>query len=191
MLRFPDCQFGKHELAKKKHTEEHDEGWVQCESCQRWVHQVCSLFNSRRNVGDEVSFVCPTCLCAKRKTDPEKVLVMPTTKKMKASDLPVTTLSEFLEKRIFKRLQIAYEETAEKLNISLDNVDKCPPLVLRQVGHHISLPSFLFSHIISSPLSSLSPTNPHPHLFLGLLPGQTAHCARGRVQPVQGQGIPN
>lgn len=120
------------ELPQMTHRPE-TELWVECESCHRWVHQICSLFNSRRNVGDSVSFVCPTCLCAKRKSNPNMQLIRPTTKKMRASELPVTALSEFLEKRILKRLDIAYRQTATRLGVDPDKVEKCPPLVLRQV----------------------------------------------------------
>lgn len=133
-MRFPDSVFTKADLQKKKHTDDHDEAWVLCEVCQRWVHQICSLFNARRNVGDEVSFVCPRCLQQERRTHPDQIIVAPTAKKMKAVDLPVTTLSDFIEKRILKRLQMAYEEMAEKLNVSTDAVEKCPTLTLRQVS---------------------------------------------------------
>ena len=136
-IRLPDCIISKAELAtnKKKHIEESGEGWVECEGgCKRWVHQICSLFNNRRNVGDDVSYVCPVCLQEKRKKSPNDEIVAPTTKKMKASDLPVTTLSDFLEKRIMKRLEIAYEETANKFGIDLTAVERCPALTLRQVS---------------------------------------------------------
>jgi hypothetical protein len=136
-VRLPDCTVSKAELArnKKKHTEESEEGWVQCEGgCQRWVHQVCALFNARRNISDEVSYVCPLCVQKERNVHPEKLIVQPTTKKMSAADLPLTILSQFLEKRIYKRLEGAYRETAQKLGVSENDVEKCPPLVLRQVS---------------------------------------------------------
>jgi hypothetical protein len=137
VLRLPDCTITKSELAlnKKKHIEESHEGWVECEGgCKRWVHQICSLFNNRRNVSDDVSYVCPLCLQEKRRRAPTEEIVATSNKKMKASDLPVTTLSEFLEKRIYKRLELAYEESAQKLNVDVSSVEKCPPLTLRQVS---------------------------------------------------------
>lgn len=137
VIKLPDCSISKAELAsnKKKHTEESEEGWVECEGgCRRWVHQVCSLFNNRRNVSDDISYVCPLCLQEKRKKSPNEEIVAVTTKKMRAADLPVTTLSAFLERRIMKRLEMAYEEYAEKLGVSPSEVEKCPPLTLRQVS---------------------------------------------------------
>eukprot|EP01034_Spumella_vulgaris_P021671 gene21671-27712_t len=136
-IRLPDCTISRSELlkGKKKHTEDSEEGWVQCEGgCQRWVHQVCSLFNARRNISDDVSYVCPLCIQEKRRKNPDQIIVAPTTKKMRAFDLPVSTLSQFLEKRIFQRLQMAYEESAEKLGVDVNDVEKCPELILRQVS---------------------------------------------------------
>lgn len=46
----------------------------------------------------------------------------------------ISTMSKFLEERIYRRLEIAYEEAAEKANIPIDEVEKCPPLFLRQVA---------------------------------------------------------
>ena len=137
VVRLPDCTVSKTELSrnKKKHTEESDEGWVQCDGgCSRWVHQVCSLFNARRNISDEVSYVCPLCIQKERTAHPDKLIVQPTTKKMSAIDLPLTILSEFLEKRIYKRLNLAYKESAQRLGISENDVEKCPRLTLRQVS---------------------------------------------------------
>jgi E1A/CREB-binding protein len=134
-VRLPDVTFKVSELQKKKHNEESEEGWVQCDGgCKRWIHQVCGLFNNRRNISDDICYVCPICLQEKRRKNPELEIVAVTTKKMRAADLPKTTLSEFLEKRIYKRLQIAYEEYAENMNVSIDNIEKCPELTLRQVS---------------------------------------------------------
>ncbi len=40
-----------------------EEGWVQCDLCERWVHQICGLFNKGRNK-EETPYVCPMCLLA-------------------------------------------------------------------------------------------------------------------------------
>lgn len=136
-VHLPDCTISKAELERnrKQHTEVHPEAWVECDGgCGRWVHQICSLFNSRRNVQD-LPFVCPLCVRDKKIAEPNSNnIVMPVTKPMKACDLPRTVLSDFLEKRIQKRLDLAYEETAMSLNTSIDKVEKCPPLTLRQVS---------------------------------------------------------
>ena len=38
-----------------------EEGWVQCDQCERWVHQICGLFNKGRNTQD-THYMCPMCL---------------------------------------------------------------------------------------------------------------------------------
>lgn len=130
-----DAYITKAELAKtkRKHQEDAEERWVGCDGCSRWVHDICALFNSRRNFGDDTKFSCPTCLIARRRTAADG-LVSALTSKTKAIDLPHSNMSQFIEERIAKKLNEAYEEDAAVRGVPVSEVEKCPPLVLRQVS---------------------------------------------------------
>lgn len=51
----------KKDLQKKKNDDEVEEGWVQCDCCDNWVHMICGLFNKGRN-DQNVHYLCPRCL---------------------------------------------------------------------------------------------------------------------------------
>jgi len=67
-------------LIRKKNNELYGEPWVSCDRCERWVHQVCALFNSRKNsLMSAQEYICPLCLIeeselgeAERTADPGK-----------------------------------------------------------------------------------------------------------------------
>ena len=50
------------DLTKKKNDEMHEESWVECSICERWVHQICALFNGRKNKVSETVYHCPFCI---------------------------------------------------------------------------------------------------------------------------------
>ncbi len=50
----------KTELLRRRFDYEVSEPWVQCDRCESWLHQVCTVFNARANVG-EATLVCPVC----------------------------------------------------------------------------------------------------------------------------------
>ena len=54
-VRKTDCK-------KHKNDFEQEEAWVECDHCNRWVHQICGLFNKGSN-NSEVTYMCPDCLC--------------------------------------------------------------------------------------------------------------------------------
>lgn len=59
-------QLGEREFLRLRHSDREDEPWVQCDSCQRWVHQICALANPERleDPNFEYAFVCASCLGA-------------------------------------------------------------------------------------------------------------------------------
>ena len=104
-----DLTVSKSELKKKKNDEIVEESWVQCDVCQRWIHQICGLFNTRQNKEHHSEYCCPLCLLDKRKKNPVK----PPPKPAGAADLPRTKLSEFIEKRVKSKLEGRQRKVAE------------------------------------------------------------------------------
>jgi E1A/CREB-binding protein len=134
-IRLPDCTLSRAEVAKnkKKHSEDSEESWVQCDQCNRWVHQICGLFNGRRNISETVPYICPDCLIKRREKNPEACLL--SSRKMQARDLPHTTLSQFLEQRVEERLELAYEHQAKLEGLdSPEEAERCAAISIRQVS---------------------------------------------------------
>lgn len=118
-LEMPDMTLKKADLKKKKNDEVHEENWVQCDECQRWIHQICGLFNSRQNKDSSCTYSCPKCLLEKRKkgTKPGKA-DSPT-----AEQLPRTKLSEWIEDYIEEKVKNQYKVLAkEKSEVEVSEV---------------------------------------------------------------------
>ena len=109
-LEMPDVTLKKSQLDKKKNNEIPEESWVQCDRCERWIHQICALFNTRQNKNQQSEFVCPGCTLNDRR---KKGCLEPTSTTPMAEDLPRTILSEHLEKHV-----------REKFNSELDRLAK-------------------------------------------------------------------
>jgi len=115
------------ELVKKKNDEINEENWVQCDACDRWIHQICGLFNPRQNKHDDsVKYKCPKCLVKERKECGKP----PDKNNPNAEDLPRTNLSEWLENNLMMKINKKYAELARKkaeLDVSpICSVNFCP-----------------------------------------------------------------
>lgn len=101
----------KSELIKRKNDEVHEESWVQCDDCERWIHQICGLYNTRQDKENKSAYSCPLCLLEKRKKsgDPPNLPEAPS-----ANDIPRTKLSDWLERDVHKRVDIRMKELAEE-----------------------------------------------------------------------------
>jgi len=125
----------KAELTKRKNDEVHEESWVQCDDCERWIHQICGLYNTRQDKENTSAYSCPLCLLDKRK-EGEDLPEAPS-----ANDIPRTKLSDRLEKDVHEKVNLRVkelaEEKAESENISYDEAYKAlspgGPLTIRQV----------------------------------------------------------
>lgn len=110
-IELADITLRKSQLDKKKNNEIPEESWVQCDRCERWVHQICALFNTRQNTDQRSEFVCPSCTVVDRK---KKESPGPTSSTPMAEDLPRTKLSEHLEKHVMSKLKAKMAEMAKE-----------------------------------------------------------------------------
>ena len=131
-------EVSKSSLQKYKNDALPEEAWVQCDDCHEWVHQICALFNGRRNK-TAAAYTCPSCYVKKKneagdgkeeKKDEEEKQVVKS-----AKDLPQCSMSEALEKGLEKALAKKYEEKAAELEVSLDEIDKVDGISIRVVSN--------------------------------------------------------
>ncbi|CAH8362534.1 unnamed protein product [Eruca vesicaria subsp. sativa] len=121
----------KSRFEKKKNDEEVEEPWVQCDKCQAWQHQICALFNGRRNHG-QAEYTCPNCYIQEVERG-ERKPVSPSVI-LGAQSLPASTLSNHLEQRLFKKLKQERQERARLQGKSYDEVPGADSLVIRVVA---------------------------------------------------------
>ncbi|GMI08523.1 hypothetical protein TrLO_g15972 [Triparma laevis f. longispina] len=121
----------KKQLQKLKNDAINEEGWVCCDKCDGWVHQVCALFNGRKNK-NSVSYICPKCHLDDRKA---KGSMKPTMEVKKAVDLPKSKLSEALEDGVKNQLDQIYNNMAKNDEVDVDFIPKALPFHIRVVSN--------------------------------------------------------
>ncbi|GLJ24283.1 hypothetical protein SUGI_0463290 [Cryptomeria japonica] len=124
--------YAKLKLEKKKNMDEIEESWVCCDICEKWQHQVCTLFNGKRNENEQADYTCPNCYMEQIKRGVRKPL--PQSAVLGAKDLPRTCLSDHIEQRLFRRLKEERQERAKALGKNFEEVPGAEALVVRVVS---------------------------------------------------------
>ena len=111
-----------------------------CDKCERWQHQICALFNAKRNDVGEAEYTCPKCYVSE--IDHGLRMPLPQSAVLGAKDLPRTVLSDHIEGRLFKRLREERHERAARDGKSFDEVSASSELA------NINFPPFLFLSLV-------------------------------------------
>ena len=131
------ARVAKAALVKLKNDENIEEPWVACDNCHQWFHQLCVLFNGRRNdaQGGEGSFHCPNCILADLMAGTRTPTVNRPASQQPVSALPETHLSRYLERFLSDELASERAQRARVLaKASPEEVPGAEGLCIRVVS---------------------------------------------------------
>lgn len=126
----------KADLQKKKNDDEIEEGWVQCDACESWVHQICGLFNKGKN-DQNVHYLCPKCLMLGLETGQREGIRVRPQAMLEAKDLPPNHLSMLLEQRVNQKLEEDRQRRALQQGVAPWDVATAEGLTIRVINNVI------------------------------------------------------
>ena len=137
-LELEGMRVPKTSMLKRKNDEEAqqlEEPWVECDRCQSWHHQICVLFNGRKNDGEQTVFHCPLCIKRDMQAGLRLQITQRSQAQLPAEALPRTKLSDFLEQRLRIGLVREREERAKRLGKRPEEVMTAEGLSVRLVSN--------------------------------------------------------
>jgi len=123
----------KKDLQKLKNDALAEEAWVQCDNCHNWVHQICALFNGRRNK-TSASYTCPKCHIIEAKVN-DNAKRNDRQSFKSAKDLSHCIMSKFIEKGLLETLDKEYRRRAQSRKCLLEKVERVNNLNVRVVSN--------------------------------------------------------
>lgn len=114
-------------LIKLKNDLTPEEQWVQCDTCQNWSHQVCSLYGNRQH--SSKAFACPKCTMTSLQS--EHNATVSTYKN--AAALPETKLSCAIEEGLSQTLSEEYQRIAKEKSCDISEIERADGLCVRVV----------------------------------------------------------
>ncbi|KAL2466281.1 Histone acetyltransferase HAC1 [Abeliophyllum distichum] len=119
-------------MKEKENNEETEEPWVQCDKCEAWQHQICALFDCRKNNGGQAEYTCPKCYAAQVGRG-ERVPSLQSAV-LGAKYLPKTILSDHIEQRLFRKLKLERQLRARLQRKDYDEVPGAESLIVRLIS---------------------------------------------------------
>ncbi|RCV23088.1 hypothetical protein SETIT_4G271400v2 [Setaria italica] len=128
-----NIQLLKSKLVKNRNDDELEEAWVACDKCKRWQHQICALFNAKRNDEEkDAEYICHSCYI--QEIEHGLRMPLPLNTVPGAKDLPRTVLSDHIEERLLQRLKEERQNRANKYGKNFSEVPGAEGLVVRVVS---------------------------------------------------------
>jgi len=143
-------------LSKAKHEETAEEEWVMCGICNKWMHNICVMFNRMHNELNSQTLVCPMCLMQELERRASRRSIRPTSG-LRARDLPKYRLGDRIESAVHKLLLRRQVEALigaspdSAAGSSVDDILKSPsPRLLSEASQSYPIPKVVLRVVSDS-----------------------------------------